>query len=114
MAPLLRALNQRVSRDGRQEVERTLMNLQALLEPLGSEANGELRAALDRMVHSLGKRFLHGPMQRIRQLGGEGEVDLLEEAALLLGVEATLLSVRELDDLAAAEDFDSGRRSGEK
>jgi glutamyl-tRNA reductase len=97
VSPLLRALGQRIGLDGRQEVDRTLANLAPLLSGLSVDARAELEGALGRMAQAIGKRFLHHPMGRIRELGETGEIDLIDEAARLLGVEVSLLSVHRMD-----------------
>jgi glutamyl-tRNA reductase len=113
VSPLLRALNQRVGTDASQEVARTMARLAPRLKELGPDGLGEVEQALQRMATALGKRFLHHPMARIKGLGEQGEIDRLDEAASLLGVKATLLSVREIEEPAAErprEVGDTGER----
>ncbi|MCP4873704.1 MAG: glutamyl-tRNA reductase [Proteobacteria bacterium] len=98
VAPLLRALGQRMGQDGRQEVERTLANLAPMLETVPPEVRGAIEDALGRMAQAIGKRFLHHPMGAIKALGAQGEVDLIDAAARLLGVEVSLLSVHRTED----------------
>lgn len=98
VAPLLRAVGQRVTREGHQEAERTLAGLRPTLDGLDPAVRAEVSEALERMAAAIAKRYLHFPMARIKELGETGDVDLLDHAAALLGVEATLLSVRELAD----------------
>ncbi len=98
VAPLLRAVGQRVAREGHQEAERTLAGLRPVLDGLPGDAQEQIAVALERMAGAIAKRYLHHPMSRIKELGETGEIDLLDHAAALLGVQATLLSVRELAD----------------
>ena len=107
VSPLLRALSQKVGRDGHQEVGRTLGRLAPVLDRLGEDERRQVAAALERMVAAVGKRFLHDPLLRIKRLGEMGEVDRIEEAAELLGVQATLLDVGE-----AGEPPDRSRTGG--
>jgi len=102
VAPLLRALGQRMGVDGHQEVERTLANLGPVLDTLEPAARGAVEDALNKMAQAIGKRFLHHPMGQIKQLGASGEVDLIDAAASLLGVEVSLFSVHETERENAA------------
>lgn len=108
VSPLLRALHQKTGRDARTEVERTLGKLARVLEPLGDGGRAEVEQALERMAGAIAKRFLHDPIQRIRALGEAGDVDRIQSAADLLGLEATLLSVCE--DPVEAEDAEGPPR----
>ena len=98
VSPLLRALSQKVGRDGRQEVERTLARLEPLLDGMDAEARAKLAGALERMVSAVGKRFLHHPLRRIKELGEAGELDRIEEAATLLGIQAPLMAVGDAEE----------------
>ncbi len=97
VSPLLRALTQKVGRDGRQEVERTLSRLAPLLSDLDEGERRQVAEALDRMVQAVGKRFLHDPLRRIKRLGEAGELERLEQAADLLGIEATLVDMGDVE-----------------
>lgn len=98
VAPLLRALGQRMGRDGRQEVERTLAILGPVLDEVPPQARDAIEEALGRMAQAIGKRYLHHPMGAIKALGERGEVDLIDAAARLLGVEVSLLSVHRTEE----------------
>jgi glutamyl-tRNA reductase len=107
VAPLVRSMHGKVSGDVEHEVARTMSSLTGVLGPLGPEARGEIEAAMRRMANALGKRFLHHPIRRVKALGAEGELDRLADAADLLGVESTLLTVPsrgKQDDPAAPSD----------
>lgn len=96
-APLLRAMNLKVRQAAEVEVERTWGKLQGPLQGLDEPQRAAVRKQLEAMAGALGKRFLHDPMQQVRKLGDAGQIDALGDAARLLGVEATLLAVREGD-----------------
>ena len=98
VSPLLRALTQKVGQDGRQEVERTMSRLAPLLGGLDTAERSQLATALDRMVSAVGKRFMHHPLRRLKELGEAGELDRIEEAASLLGIQASLLPVGEVEE----------------
>ena len=68
------------------------------------EVEAAVEAALRRMAGSLGKRFLHDPIQRVKALGADGELDRLADVADLLGIASTLLTVRSGGLHDAAED----------
>ena len=110
VSPLLRALSQKVGRDGRQEVERTLSRLAPLLSGMSENERRQVGEALDRMVAAMGKRFLHDPLRRIKRLGEAGEVERIEEAAELLGVQATLMDVG--DAAERSGEFPDDRKAG--
>ncbi|HCP48282.1 MAG TPA: glutamyl-tRNA reductase [Deltaproteobacteria bacterium] len=93
LAPLLRALHRRMASDSAQEVERSLRVLTPILSKLDEAERSLVSNALTRMSTALGKRFLHHPMQRLKDLGNEGEGGQLAEIAELFGVGTVLVSV---------------------
>ena len=112
VAPLLAALNRWVAAEGREEVERSIRNLGPVLQGLGDDERKAVELALGRMAGSLGKRFLHKPIRRLKELGAQGSVDRLADAAELLGVEATLLALDDGPDLRdSVEQEHDGPRS---
>jgi hypothetical protein len=113
VAPLLKAANVKVRGEVEDEVARTLGRLQSVLDQLDPEQAEAVEAGLRKMGQALGKRFLGAPMARIRSLAQAGELDALEEAGRLLGVEATLLAVRDSEPSPLREE-PGARRQGEK
>jgi len=114
VAPLLQSMHVKVGEDVEREVARTLSGLRPVLERLDDSGRTALEGALRRMASALGKRFLEHPIRRVKALGADGELERLGDAAAVLGVESTLLSVREgeaaASDLAAPDDVAEGGR----
>ncbi len=104
VAPLVKLMHTKVAGDVDREVARTLSALGSTIEPLGPAGEAAVEAALRRMAGSLGKRFLHDPIQRVKALGADGELDRLADVADLLGIASTLLTVRSGGLHDAAED----------
>ncbi len=96
VAPLLKALNLRARKQASDEVDRSVHKL--MQAGLGDEA--ALRSALEALANSVTRKLLHHPLQQIKAMGREGELDRIGDAAKLFGIETTLLSVRELDEPA--------------
>lgn len=112
VAPLLKSLNLRARDEAEAEVARTLSNLGSILEELSEDERAKLSEALRKMAGAIGRKMLHHPLARIKELGREGELDALAEAARLFGVEAPLLSVRDLEvPPAGAADTQTGEGS---
>ena len=107
VAPLIKALHRKVSADVERELTRTLAGLSAVLDQLDPEQRYRIERALTRMGQTLGKRVLHHPIGRIRALGGDGEIDGLEEVARVFGVDALLLAVRSGDGQPDGDDDDN-------
>lgn len=96
-APLLRAINLKVREAVDTEIERTLGNLGGAIGDLPTGDQQRVRKQIESMGAALAKRLLHDPIAEVRRLGEAGDVDALGAAAKVLGVEATLLSVRQGD-----------------
>ena len=88
-------------------MERSLRGLHSILAKLDDADRVSIENALTRMSTALGKRFLHHPMQRLKDLGNEGEGGQLAEIAELFGVGTTLLEVPE-DSADGTREAESG------
>jgi len=107
VAPLVRRMHGKVSGEVDREVARTMHALGSTLDGLDEGGRARVEAALRRMATTLGKRFLHDPIRKVKALGMGGELDRLADAADLLGVESTLLTVRNGGKADAADDSDA-------
>ncbi len=107
VAPLVRRMHGKVAGEVDREVARTMSALSTTLQTLDSGARADVESALRRMAATLGKRFLHDPIRKVKALGADGELDRLADAADLLGVESTLLTVRSGGKAAPAEADDA-------
>ncbi len=102
VAPLIRAVNRKVAAEVDKELERTLGGLRGILAELPEDQRNKVQRSMTKMVQTVGKRVLHHPINRIKALGREGELDGLEEVARVFGVEALLLEVRDGDQAPPA------------
>lgn len=106
VAPLIRAVNRKVSGEVHRELERTLGGLRSILDELTEDQRAKVETSMTLMMQTLGRRVLHHPIDRIKRLGRDGEIDGLEEVARIFGVEALLLDVRD-GETASSREADS-------